>query len=263
MAWTRSLATKRASSSGLRVARTFHNACARSAEPPQMTTQTGRGSGRSTTRMIQSDASVSLPSPTLSATGHLRPGDRLPRLDAAPQALGGRVAGVVQEQVGPHLLVGVHDLADQVGPDLLAVAQVRRGDQALDVEVVRVEHQADERLAVVGLGDPGGQAADVRQDDQAGLVSVGGPALTDVGRGDEQDGHEESGSHELTSSDTTPSARAPARAHRAVRPEPQVTRFGVPEAGDRPVDARRSRRSAASGGSARVRPGSTRRCGPA
>ena len=80
MAWTRSLATKRSSSSGLRVARTFHNACARSAEPPQMTTQTGRGSGRSTTRMIHSDASVSLPSPTLSATGTFGPATGCPAL---------------------------------------------------------------------------------------------------------------------------------------------------------------------------------------
>ena len=100
---------------------------------------------------------------------NLRPGDLLTRLDAAPQRLGGRIARVVQEEVRSHLLVGVHDLADQVRSGLLPVPEVRRGDQPLDVELVGVEHQPDERLPVIGFGDASGQAADVGEDDQPGL----------------------------------------------------------------------------------------------
>ena len=76
-------------------------------------------------------------------------------------------------KVWPYLLIGVHDLADQVRSGLLPVPEVRRGDQPLDVELVGVEHQPDERLTVIGFGNSSGQAADVGQDDQPwpGLVS--------------------------------------------------------------------------------------------
>ena len=80
----------------------------------------------------------------------------------------------MKEKVRPHLLIGVHDLADQVRSGLLPVPEVRRGDQSLDVELVGVEHQPDERLAVIGFGNASGQAADVGQDDQPGLGLVMG-----------------------------------------------------------------------------------------
>jgi hypothetical protein len=86
------------------------------------------------------------------------------------------VSGVEEDEVRADLLVGVYDPVDEIGPDALAVPHVRRGDHDLAVELVGVELRADERLAVVGLGLPGGQAADFRQDHQAGsLLRWGGP----------------------------------------------------------------------------------------
>ena len=79
----------------------------------------------------------------------------------------------MEGEIGPDLGVGVQDPSDQVRSGRLPVAEVRGGDQTLEVELVGVEHQADQGLAVVRLGDPGGQAADVRQDGQAGPFREG------------------------------------------------------------------------------------------
>ena len=73
----------------------------------------------------------------------------------------------MQAQVGLNFGVSVNDLTDEVGTSGLLVSEVGGCDQAFDVEVVRVKHQADERLAVIGLGDAGLEAADVGEDDEA------------------------------------------------------------------------------------------------
>jgi hypothetical protein len=117
--------------------------------------------------------------------GDLRAGDGLAGPDDAPERLGGGVAVVVEEEVRAGRLVGVDDPAYEVGPGLLAVAKVGGGDEGLDVEVVGIEHQADERLAVVGLGLAGFQAADVGEDDQAG--PSGGGWLVGRGRRGEEE----------------------------------------------------------------------------
>ena len=56
--------TNLSTSSGLRSCFTFQRAWASVLAPPQTVTQTGRGSSRSTTAMIQFEPSESLPSPT-------------------------------------------------------------------------------------------------------------------------------------------------------------------------------------------------------
>ena len=69
-----------------------------------MTAQTGRASGRSTTPDDPVRGFVYFPWPTEALYRNLQPGDFLPRLDAAPQHLGGRIARVMLEQVRSHLL---------------------------------------------------------------------------------------------------------------------------------------------------------------
>src|SRR5262249_51810698 len=80
------------------------------------------------------------------------------------------------------------------------------------VELVGVEHQPDQGLAVVRLGDPGGQAADVRQNEQPGPLRRRGRQGTGGGdHGDERGDQQGSGSHGRPPSGPMSLARAPTR----------------------------------------------------
>lgn len=68
--------------------------------------------------------------------GHLGRGDGLARPDEPALRLRRRVVGAVLEQVGAHRSAGTDDLTQQLQPHRLAVAQVRRGDEALQVKLV-------------------------------------------------------------------------------------------------------------------------------
>ena len=78
----------------------------------------------------------------------------------------------MQNQIGLNRCVSVDNLPDQIRSSRLTVNEVRRGNQCLDFELVGVEHQPDERLAVVGFGDSGGQAADVGEYDQSNCIRI-------------------------------------------------------------------------------------------
>jgi hypothetical protein len=68
----------------------------------------------------------------------------------------------VPGEIPPHAPIGFHNLADEVGLSELLLQFARRAgrrsDQSLDVDLVRVEHQPDHRLAVIRI------AADIGQD---------------------------------------------------------------------------------------------------
>ena len=85
-------------------------------------------------------------------------------LDRREQVLGGGIAVGVLPQAGKHLAVCLDGLADEVGAGRGLLQLARRagggGDEALDVELIGVEHQADHRLLVVGV------AADVGEHDE-------------------------------------------------------------------------------------------------
>jgi hypothetical protein len=114
-----------------------------------------------------------LPFPDAVFIGDLGAGNRLPRLDDGAEGIGRGVSPVVEGQVGMDLRVGVDGLMDQLGPDSLPVSHVRRGDEALNLELVREEEKADERLSVVGLAHAGREAADVGKDEEARAAAGG------------------------------------------------------------------------------------------
>jgi hypothetical protein len=73
------------------------------------------------------------------------------------------------------------------------VAHVGRGDESFDFELVGEEQEADKGLAVIGLAEARGEAADVGEDEDARAVGGG------EGYGGEEKGGEPNGGHLLLS----------------------------------------------------------------
>ena len=88
-----------------------------------------------------------------------------PGLHPGPEGVGRRVAGGVPRQVGADGLVGVDQPVDPLRPHVVAVLEAARGEEALDLQLVRVDEEADEALLVVGV------PAHVGQHDQAGRIA--------------------------------------------------------------------------------------------
>jgi hypothetical protein len=93
----------------------------------------------------------------------LQPVARQARGDEGQQVLSRGEARLVLLKVVADFAVGRHDPADGFGRDLRALVDGGGGDQAFDVEVVRVGQEPHERHGVVGL------VLDVGEDEDAGF----------------------------------------------------------------------------------------------
>ena len=72
-------------------------------------------------------------------------------LGYAQQMLLRRISGRVLEQVAMDLAIRFDPLADVLGTNLVPEPNLRRGDQAFDIEFVRVDQKANHRLLIIRL----------------------------------------------------------------------------------------------------------------
>src|SRR5207249_3798430 len=108
---------------------------------------------------------------------------RVARLDPPGEFLSHWPAPGVARELFPYLAVRRDDLADEFGPGAgffqFARRTRRRGDQSLDFEFIRIDHQPDHGLLVVGIAADVGEHAEAR--------AFGG---ADVRGGEEENGEE-------------------------------------------------------------------------
>jgi len=112
-----------------------------------------------------------------------RPRCGLPDLYPPGHLLHGRPAAGMVREIFPHLAVSGDDLPDEVSPGarFFQFARcARRGrDQSLDLEFIRIDHQPDHRLLIVGIAADVGQHAKARAFGRA-----------ELGGSEEEDGEE-------------------------------------------------------------------------
>jgi hypothetical protein len=72
----------------------------------------------------------------------------------------------MKKEIGPHLPVSPHQGAHGFRMEHVLLPGGRAGDQSFDVQLVRIEQEADERHLVVGF------VADIAEDDQAANSSA-------------------------------------------------------------------------------------------
>ena len=96
---------------------------------------------------------------------------RLPGSDALVEIVGLRPALGVEQQIGPHLSVGLDERVHGFGMGRGLLPSRGGGDEGFDVEFVGIHEQANEGHLIVGL------VADIADDDDAGfsgeVVDVG------------------------------------------------------------------------------------------
>ena len=121
-----------------------------------MQIHSGRASSRSAARMI-----ASAPSDILSGAGGGHAVSGLPGEHPAVKLLRGRPALGVQQQIGPHLSIGLDQGVHGFGMHRGLLPGGGGGNQCFNVEFVRVQQQTNQRHLIVRL------VADVADDEDA------------------------------------------------------------------------------------------------